>query len=666
MAFDLSTAQPVGAGGFDLSTAKPVGEQSAFDKYVKPLTLDGDLRGSVYGRVMQGMADPVVGLVQLGANAAGSIFGDGISSSVNKAITDKEKQYEASRASQASTGFDPLRLAGNVLSPVNLAAASAIPAVGTTMGRVGLGASLGAAGGASEPVLDTSEGYWGNKAKQIGAASAVGAVATPIFGKVADAIVRKLPMSAADVQVTGVKASMMADNVVADAVQQTGQSINDIPKPQLDALRKQVIDSLKAGKQIDAAALMRQQDFKSLGISPLQGQITRDPLQFAREQNLKGVAGVGDEIALRLNSQDGNLRKFISGFSNGADEAYPAGVQLSQDLAAVDSSMRKRVFSLYEQARQSAGKDLDVPLTGLAQDYADVLHRFGNKVPDGVVNQFKALGLDPATPSNQKKIFTIEDADKLLKTINDNVGNDITSNRSLDVLRNAVKSAVTSVDATGGPFAPAVQAAASRFRVHEAVPALEAAANGSAVPDSFVNKFVINGRVDEVTKMAKLLSPESFNQARAQLGQKLHRAAFGMDSVGDKGFSQERFNKAVSDIGTDKLKVFFTPAEVDQIKTIGRVAAYIHSLPSASPVNTSGTAAALFSLLQHIPGLPAGFSVANSLKNTVQRGAQVRSSLAAQVPVSAADLAPNQPNRLAALIAAGAFGSGSAAASAQR
>lgn len=508
-----------------------------------------------------GAADPSVGAFQLAANVVGQ------GAPVNQAIQNKESQYEAERKSVGSEGFDWARTGGNVASPLNLLAAR-LPMAATTGGRVGQGAALGAAGGAAQPVTDGSEGYWGTKALQTGLGAGLGAVATPVAGKLGDMVARKI--EAPSGINAAVQASMQTDEIITKALSEVGQTINDIPKPALDNLRKQVIDSLKQGKQLDPAAILRKQDFDSLGMPSLLGQITREPMQFARELNLRGVQNLGEPITARLNEQNRVLQTGLGAFRNGAvDDAFVSGSQLSGALSNADEVMRKHVSGLYAAARQSAGKDLDVPLQGLAQDVAQVVNDFGDKVPSGVMNQFRALGLDPATPSNQKALFTIESADKLLKVINANVGADPATNRALDVLRASVKNAVTSADSSGGPFTPAVAAAAKRFKMQDAIPALKAASEGTINPDDFIRRFVINGKTNEVTGMAKILKsvdPDAYSQARAQIGAHLNRAAFGENATADKVFSAERFNKVLREIGASKMGAFFSQARLSRFR----------------------------------------------------------------------------------------------------
>jgi len=640
-------------------SAQPKQEKGALDWIADTFGPNGNLRGSAIGGVMQGMADPVVGAVQTVANLPGvkGLFGD----LVNNAVKSKDAEYEAARAEAGRGGVDASRLVGNVASPVNLIAAAKVPLAATTMGRIGQGAALGGASGAMEPVTNT-EKFWPEKLKQVGAGTLGGAVATPILGKFGDKLARK--SSAGVAQAT----QQEIDAAVDSALQGTGQTAADLSPQMLQGLRDEVSKAFSGGQKLDAAALLRKKDFEAVGIDPLLGQITRDPMQFAQELNLRGVSGVGDPIAARLNGQALALKNGVGQFAGDAAESFKAGEQLSTSLKGIDDSMRQRVSGLYQAARNDAGKDLDVPLQGLAQDYAQILQDFGDKVPSGVRNNLNALGLDPLNPSNQKKLFTIEDADKLLKVINQNDPGmaDKPMSTALTSLRNAVKNAVLSADATGGPFKPAVDAAAQRFRLHEAIPSLEAAANGTTAADDFVKRFVINGKVNDVQGMGKLLASvdkDAYQQARSQLGADLQRAAFGENMAGDKGFAQERFNKRLRELGTDKLSAFFSPEEIANLKTLGRVGSYITSQPAGSAVNNSNTSSALFNLATKLPGGGMLGNVAsgiNAVTRSVKNAATAKNALAAEVPVSAADLTPQQANILALILGGGAIGAGAA------
>ncbi|MCA8007124.1 hypothetical protein [Burkholderia cenocepacia] len=369
-------------------------------------------------------------------------------------------------------------------------------------------------------------------------------------------------------------------------------------------IRRQVMQAIQENPQVDPAAAMRAADFQALGIDPTLGQITRDPTQYARELNIRG-APTGAPIANRLNQQNTQLQQALYGLAGTPADAYSAGSAIRSSLQSIDNQMSQQVSDAYAAARASSGKNLDVPLTGVAQDYAQVLNDFGDKVPSGVRNNFNQLGLMGGT---QQKTFTIENAENLLKVINANASNDPATNAALAQLRGSVKNAILSADDQGGVYAPARQLAAQRFALQDQIPALEAAAADRVPADDFVRRFIVGGKTDDVVALTNLLrehAPAAFDQARSQIGAQLVSKGFGANPAGDARFNPSPYMQQMQAFGPTKLGAFFSPDEINQLNTIGRVGSYMNAFPSASPVNTSNTASALGSLvgsgLRHLP-----------------------------------------------------------------
>lgn len=351
----------------------------------------------------------------------------------------------------------------------------------------------------------------------------------------------------------------------------------------------------------DAASAARAADAKRLGMSLTLGQVTRDPALFAQEQNWRGLPA-GSPLLSKFNSQNAQLAKVLNSTVGQGQEPYQGGKQIVNALASIDDSMSKQVSSAYKAAEQSSGAKVNVPLNGLAQDYADVLHDFGDKVPTGVRNNFEALGLMSGT---QNKVFGVDDAERLLKVINANRSADPATNAALTRLGSSVKNAVLGADDQGGVFAAPRQLAAQRFALHDNVPALADAAAGGIAPEDFTRKYLVNGDVDHVKALVQLLqkeNPAALDTARSQVGGELQNAAFGMNMSGDKSFSPERYAKALRNIGgTEKLNALYGPEATDDLYTIGRVGSYIHTEPAFSPVNRSNTGSAVLDMASEIP-----------------------------------------------------------------
>ncbi len=449
------------------------------------------------------------------------------------------------------------------------------------------------------------------------------------------------------------------DLSINEALKDIGQTIHDIPPQQLQALREQVAASLNQGRQVDPAALARKADFESLGMRGTQGQITRDPMQFAQERDLRGVRGVGEDLSTMFQEQGRALQSRMSGPAAGAKDSYNAGTQFNESLGGIAKTAQGHVSGLYGEARKSAGKDLLMPTDNVLTSYKQIVGNFEDKVPLAVQKKFDRLGFQ----------FSFEDANSLRQVINDHVGIDPVTNKALGLLRKTLNDAQQSADAAGGPFAPAVKAASEWFKLQDAVPSLKAAANGDVAPDDFVRKFIVGGKTNEVKGLANVLKdadPAAWNEARAQIADTLKRAAFGENTAGDSPFRPTRYMEQIRRLGVDKIGAFFNAQEVSDLMTVGRVGSYIHQAPNASAPNYSGSAGAVMNMLARVPGMSPAIAVGNRVAGAVKDHATVRNALSGQVPTTAAPAAPLsdvQRNYLAYLLFGGAAGGGGFAGS---
>lgn len=597
-------------------------------------------------------------------------FADPRAGAVDKEVAGAEQQYQQSRyaAGAEPPDWDVARFTGKVASPANATVARAIP-VGQGLSLFGLGArgaAAGGVGGTLSTVTDpkAQENFWLTKGIQAGLGAGSGAVLTPLLGRIGEKVAGYIGRNLAPAA-TEAKSALRTDELIKQALDETGQSVDEIPQNFLAQLRGEVSSALKDGRQIDSAALMRKKDFQALDVPATLGQITRDASQFAKERNLRAAPGVGEPLLTTFQEQNRRLTNRLANYGgDAANEAYPAGLQLSDVLKGIDEGMRKRVSAAYTSARESAGRDMDVPLQGLAQDLETITRDFGNaNVPGAVRNRLAEYGI---LGGQQTKTFTINDAEEVLQQINKLYDPAKKAEAgALDALRAALKKSILSADDAGGVFAEPRNLAAQRFQGHELVPALKAAAEGTANPDTFVRNYVVRGRTDQVQTLARLLkneNPEAFQEARNQIGATLYRAAFGENMTGDKLFRPELYSKALREIGTDKLRAFYSPAELEQIQRIGRVGAYINSQPAAAPVLGNPNMVWAAPLIQRIPGLRWAPALYNAAVRPVADQKAVRAAVEAAVPEQTPQLPPEQVRMLSQILSLGAVGAGGAAA----
>lgn len=568
------------------------------------------LLASGAGRALKGMKDPIDAGAQLlprGLSAVTSGFGlfpnrvsqflDNEAAKVDADIEASEKQFQAARWRDGQTGFDGARLLGNIASPATLALARLSPSGATSMlGRSLQGAAGGLFGGAlATPVTETGDVSFGMQKLGQGLSGAVGgAIAAPVVGKVADLVAPRLKALQArftDPEILGARASMETDVALRQVLRDMNVEEQSVPRDVMASLRQQVLDSFKKGQRLDAASALRKMDFDAQGVPALRGQITRDPAQYSRDMNLRGIEGVGEPIQNLLTAQNQKITSDISRLGGPvAREPYQAGDKLMSSLSKIDDDMSAAVARAYRNARASSGKEWTVPMQGLSYDVQQIVDDFGvggeaNAIPTAVFSRLKKLGV-VGDDMTQRRIFNYEEADKLLKQINSHMKG--TNNAALSLLHGAVKRAILEGGGEGDPFAPARKMAAERFQLLDAAPALKAVVDGKANADDFVRRYIVDGKVKDLKKLTEILPAEDLQEAKRQIAQVLYSGAFRNNAAGDKVASPAGLQAAIKNIGTEKLRVFFNQSEIDEINRLARITAYANSEPAWATVAKGG------------------------------------------------------------------------------
>ena len=150
-------------------TTAPKMAEPAFEREARELlaTTPAELiAGSRPMRFALGAASPFLGVAQLGAEALGDKTG-------TEKLAQLEKMKQAGMKAYGQEGVDVAGIGGTVLSPAFLAAGKAIAPAASTLGKIGQGAAMGAAAGATTPVT-SEEDYWGSKGGQTLIGAAVG------------------------------------------------------------------------------------------------------------------------------------------------------------------------------------------------------------------------------------------------------------------------------------------------------------------------------------------------------------------------------------------------------------------------------------------------------------------------------------------------------------
>lgn len=658
-------AAPVRATGA-ANQAKPTTEQKMIGSPLARM-----FRGAILDPVDAGAQllprglQMVTSLGGLADNPVSDFFGEE-AKRVDAINSQRNDQFEGARKATGQEGIDAWRLAGNVVSPANKVIGAVAPlSATTTAGRVAQGALSGGLGAALLSPVNMGEGadnFAGQKLAQAGAGVIGGGVAGPVIGKLGDQVGKFMAKRAANTDQGRIAATLQADDAIANALRDINIDIKTVPNDYLKKVRGQVVESLKKGEKLDAAAVLRKMDFDEMGLPYTLGQITRDPSQFAIERNLR-AAEQGKDLLSRFDYQNKVLQDTLAGKAQGAASPYQAGRAIMDDLGKIDAAMKGRVDAAYGAARDHVGRAAPMDAAtfsreaNLAIDEGMLGHYLPGEVR-GILNDISSGKI----PFN---VNTATQIDQVLSAAQRSAGQQSPQATAIGKIRDALNRSPIA-DNVGEDAKAAFDAARGlareRFATQEGSPALGAVANREAVPDNFISQYFLNGRVDDLRRTAKLMSPESFQQVRAQLGEELQRGAFGQNAAGDKLFASERFAQALRKIGDDKLKVFFQPAEIEQLHRMARVGAYINSTPSAAPVMGNPNMAWAADMIGRLPGVS---STANIIigagKAAVREGARQKAlseALAANVPKKALDLPPEEKAKLARLLAAGASGVG--------
>lgn len=451
-----------------------------------------------------------------------------------------------------------------------------------------------------------------------------------------------------------------ADRIVADFVDKTikeGGSAQQYTPTMLASIRKQVIEALRVGKELDPAALARKLEFESVGVTPTLGQVTRDPGQFTQERNMRGIVGAGESLTNRFSKQNDQMIELINKMgARHANEPDVAGSALISRLQALDKPKATAVSQAYSSARDTSGRyaELDVPTFSNTANGALDEQMLGHFLPGevrGLLNDISAGKI----PLN---VNTAVQADSVMSAAQRGASarGDKAAAKAIGVVRDSLNDAPITSDAGAAAkqqFDTARELARKRFAEIEGAPALKAALDNES-PDRFVQKYLIAGDTPGVNALSKYLQgdPESLVIARQQIAGYLQNKGFGTNAAGDNQFAQASYNKALASIGTNKLNAFFSPEEVQHLKTIGKVGAYINAHPSGAAVNTSNSGSAVANLLGDTLGGLGKLPGINIARDTFRTYAKEKAAtVALDANIKPTRITPKDHNSLLNLLA---------------
>jgi hypothetical protein len=308
---------------------------------------------------------------------------------VDQMTRQQEAAYEARRAGAGDSGFDGYRSLGNIVSPINLAIASRVPAMASLPGRIGAGAAAGGATALLSPV-GTGD-YWSEKAKQIGIGAVAGGVLPALFGGIARVI---SPNASKNVSL-----QMLKDEGVQPTIGQTlGGRWNSLEeKLQSVPIVGDAISNArgKALNQFNQAAINRATDKVGVRVDNVGQDGVReagDAISKAYDDALGGITGV--QLDGQFNQNLMQLRGMAQGLTSSMKKKFNDAVNetlmrkvsrngsiLPDDYKAIDSELGN-IAARYDRSQVASEQELGAAVTQLQSLLKQQMVRSNPQVAD--------------------------------------------------------------------------------------------------------------------------------------------------------------------------------------------------------------------------------------------------------------------------------------------
>lgn len=438
--------------------------------------------------------------------------------------------------------------------------------------------------------------------------------------------------------------------VLNQILKENGIDVSQIPGAVRTQLASEVRNALDTGKPVNPDVVRRIADYGVVGATPTRGTVTLDPVQITQEKNLAklGANSTDPKLKQLAQLQNANNQKFIEflnqrGANTANADPVVAGGKVTESILGRDAAAKVVEKSLYDKAKDSTGRALDLDREGFI---SEAYNRLGesNKgafLPEGIksileqirVGKAKLLdGTEIDTPFNVDVIDNLKTMlSKASRSTQDGnakaaiaevrnalenaqpraMGRPVGGNQVVDpaLLSQAQGAADNSATAAMKAFDEARAFARNRRNWQESAPAIQAALD-DIPPDRFIKDYIIGGSNKASVRDVKALIDDMHGDPAATQAIKENVAAYlkkkalsgAKDEVGN--FSQSGYNSALDAIGDLKLRLLFSAEELSALKALGRVASYEMVQPKGSAVNNSNTASAFAGLLDRIASSP--------------------------------------------------------------
>lgn len=480
-------------------------------------------------------------------------------------------------------------------------------------------------------------------------------LALPVIGRIGGKVFRKITNKAPKGAI--IDAAGNPSDEFLRALEESGQSFDDIVRETAEELQGQVVDPRQAA---------RKSFLESQGIEPTRAQVTRNAADFQAQQE---AAKTSSRVRDALETQQAVLTSRFDNaiLQSGGDANTPVST-VFDSLTEKATKLDQEVSDLYNLARATSPGEKNVRMGTLAGRLRKLAP--SNQASGGAVkaivgdlqekrvldSNMKVIGkIDVETAEEARKfmnsLFDPQNPFRngLLRQLKDALDDDVFKAAGDDVFKQARKA---KADFESGLS----RAKVSKFdqRGDNLVrDILENKIN----PDDMVNKVVFGKRwrAKDLDQLKQYISTDeagkkAFDDMRAETLQMIKDRAFigPEDANGFRALSRDKLQKSLAQIGREKMNVLFSPPEQKFLRDMLEVAK-LREPVRGTALGRGPSAQAVARLESKLRDLP----ILGSLVDLINIDAQGRVALRAN-PARLATPAPRLPSSLSQAAGAGA------------
>lgn len=422
----------------------------------------------------------------------------------------------------------------------------------------------------------------------------------PYVGKVGGAVAR---MFMKNPEAAAVGAETASANGVPELLQRHGVDYAALP-PNVQKSVATEASAQIANDALNPASLARKANMEELDLTTTNGILSRDPIQWAKEQEAAKQGGALTKIFENNNSILRNHLADVSKNSGGlTSTAEDAGDSAVNAVTSKFKEYQGDVSNAYKAAEKELGPDPIVHLEGLMNDLGPLSDKTaGIPIVDAIKARLGRYGVLDKNGNLMGKL-SVGNSEELRKFISEEATNDPATNR---IVRNLVNTLDGDVQTSTGSdaFGQARQLAAKRFGEIDSSKITSDVMDGKVNPAQFVSKYVVGKATpsEDLQAFKDTLtsgSPEQIARGIQALNDLKQQTAHWIQSQATNGNLEEGqisypgLKKALEAIGPKKLSIIFGDDGAAQYGKILRAAHDSSYKPGLAPVNTSNTGNAL-------------------------------------------------------------------------